>query len=80
MNRKSALSVSACCRIFSLFCLKRKQEHNVSIIQMKIVKKEELETLPRPRFQQLDRAMDAIRDKYGADAIMRAGAMGRGRT
>ena len=29
--------------------------------------------------RKLDKAMDAIRDKYGADTIMRAGAMGLGK-
>ena len=29
--------------------------------------------------RKLDKAMDVIRDKYGADTIMRAGAMGSGR-
>ena len=29
--------------------------------------------------RKLDRAMDAIRDKYGADTIMRAGALGAGK-
>ena len=29
--------------------------------------------------RKLDKAMDAIRDKYGVDTIMRTGAMGAGR-
>lgn len=29
--------------------------------------------------RKLDKAMDVIRDRYGADTIMRAGAMGAGR-
>ena len=33
----------------------------------------------KERSRKLDRAMDAIRDKYGADTIMRAGAMGSGK-
>ena len=33
----------------------------------------------KERSRKLDRAMDAIRDKYGADTIMRAGAMGLGK-
>ena len=33
----------------------------------------------KERARKLDKAMDAIRDKYGADTIMRAGAMDAGR-
>ena len=33
----------------------------------------------KERSRKLDRAMDAIRDKYGADTIMRAGAMESGK-
>ena len=33
----------------------------------------------RERSRKLDRAVDAIRDKYGADTIMRAGAMESGK-
>ena len=33
----------------------------------------------KERSRKLDQAMDAIRDKYGADTIMRAGAMGLGK-
>ena len=33
----------------------------------------------KEKARKLDKAMDAIRDKYGADTIMRAGAMGAGR-
>ena len=36
---------------FPLFCPKCKQEHNVSIIQMKMVINDEPEIPPRPRFQ-----------------------------
>ena len=36
---------------FPLFCPKCKQEHNVSIIRMKMVINDEPEIPPRPRFQ-----------------------------